>query len=192
MLMKHRNVLFLFLVLLSPCLGASQTYVPIQLEVHAPVMLDAHNKKIATFVEDERAEDDVIGRSSEGKNIVLSNDLLSNMQTQVDKNLSNSDFQPLTNNDKEPTKLTVRIIGIQYRRIEDPNNVIFKYRVVATAVIEAIATSNGKIYKKTYRTDNEFNVLPHVQADINQINSTIADTITKLLTDKQLVEFLAS
>jgi uncharacterized lipoprotein YajG len=176
MLQKQRNVLFLLLFLLSPCLGMSQTYIPIKLEVDAPATQVAHNKKIVTLVEDARAEDDVIGRSSEGKNIVLSSDLLSNIQIQIDKNLSNSGFQLVKNNEKEPTKLVVRIIGIQYRQMNDPwSNLVLESRLVATAVIEVMATSNRKIYKKTYRTDNEYSsVFPHIQADISQINSTIS------------------
>jgi len=188
---QSRNFLLLFLFLLSSCVAPSQTEIPIQPQINIPTAQIGHNKKIALVVEDARVGDQVVGRTAMGTNIKLSNDMLDNIKVEISKGLQESGFQPLTGNETSSTKLVVRILGIQYNHL-DSAHVVWKVHTVATAVIEVVATSKNNTYKKVYRTDNLYaNAWPSTKSDIDHINITIGDSLTKLLTDKQLIEFLA-
>lgn len=190
--MRIRIFLFLFVFLLSACAGPSQTDISIKPYIDVPLTQLGHNKKVGVVVEDLRPNDSVIGRTSFGKNIRLSADMLDNIQTQINHGLKNSGFKPVAGHENKSATIVVRILGIQYRQLQaSPKALLLP--VVATSIFEVVASANGKTYEKIYRTDDEYhNYIQSVNSDINQINTTIANSLMKLLTDRQLIEFLAS
>ncbi len=184
--------LYLCMVLLPACsetFNSEQAIVP---QINVPITQIGHNKKIFVVVEDARP-DNVIGRDGSGNNITIEqNVLLKNIKDKIDNGLLNNKFQLIDNDKKTSTTLTVRILGVQYRQMTLADQYSMNH-ALATVALEAIATSNGKTLKKSYRTDNDnYYIIPMFINDMQKINYTIETTVEKLLIDKTLVEFMAN
>lgn len=177
---------------LSACSSTFQSNDAVFPQVNVPITQMGHNKKIFVVVEDGRA-DDTIGRTGDGVNITIDkDDLLNNIKNQVYNALLNNKFELTSDDQAIATKLTVRIVGIQYRQMSMAQK-LSENHALATVVLEAVVTSKGKTFKKDYRTDNDdYYMAPLFINDIQKINETVANTIEKLFIDKELVAFMAN
>lgn len=160
----------------------------------APASNIGEGKPVAVQVIDARPDSSLGGRPSgfgPAANISLSNNITQVVQQNVEEGLRDYGFAAVdyTGNPNVSRILILRITGLQY----DQRLGLFDSDLLVTSTIEATANNKGRVYDQVYRSSGKTVavVTPTSGQDSANINHVFSDTLNQILSDQNLMQFLA-
>jgi len=148
---------------------------------------------VAIRVVDERPSKS-LGRRGDGfgaaAEITSSVDLEAIIKDQISSALTARGFIINSTNVASDTQLTVEIRMLQYSTFQNS----WTGGVQVQGTLKASASKAGNNYEKMYRYDREESVIIVPTAKMNEewLNATLSEVLNKLLSDENLIKFLAS
>lgn len=175
------------------------SFVPESVNLHpqlaaTPTANIGEGKAVEVQVVDARPDSSLGGRPSgfgPAANISLNNSITDVVQQNIENGLRDYGFAAVdyTGNPNISRTLVLRITGLQY----DQRLGFASSDIIITSTIEATANNKGRVYDQVYRSSkkNEAIVTPTSGQDSANINGVFSDTLNKILTDQNLLNFLA-
>lgn len=191
MLYRLKFITFSFLlILLTGCAFVPES-IPLQPQVNIPETNLGQGKTVFVAVIDARPDDTLGGRITgygPAASIKLSNNITEIVREQIIKGLSQNGFKPVVNQLGIERKLTVRINSFDYKQRIG----LLTGTLIIGCTLEGTVDNKGEHYINVYRavTQNDIVLTPTSDYDTQHINEVFANSLYKLLSDKQLLKFL--
>ncbi len=190
-LMRHLFFLAVMLSFLCGCVFTPQqvTLRPVVTVAEANVGNDV---ELAVKVVDERP-DRALGRRGSalmtGAQITTDQDVAGIIYEQLVEGLKKKGFNSVAYEENFPRRLKVEVRLIKYYT----STGFWTGGVHTSAALKAVAANSDKVYENFYRVENEKRVVfvPGAKTNDRLINEVVSEVLQKLLSDQDLMAFLA-
>lgn len=150
-------------------------------------------RQVSLEVVDERAEESLGHRGTTygaAAEITTEQDVAAVVRDELAKGLRSHNFVPIEPDKDVPTSIKVEVRMIEY----STSTGFWSGGVHTKAAIKVICKNQGKEYRKLYRAEDEKRVVivPTAEENSRLINQIISKVLYEVLTDNQLLQFLAS